>query len=73
MMLYPLDTRIGCGSRYPRNILGMEETPSSGRIPVAIVDDHVPVRDGFRRHVEHGGRYEVVIMADDGEDHIRQS
>jgi DNA-binding NarL/FixJ family response regulator len=46
---------------------------TSERIPVAVVDDHVMVRDGFRQGVESDGRYEVVIMAGNGEDYIRQS
>lgn len=49
------------------------ETAGPERIPVALVDDYECVRFGVRTQIERAGPYQVVILAEDAADYIRQS
>ncbi len=43
---------------------------SEGRIKVMVVDDHPIMRDGLRDALEASGRFEVVGLAEDGEEAV---
>ena len=44
---------------------------SAGRIRVMVVDDHPTMRNGLRDTLEASGRFEVVGLAEDGEEAVR--
>ena len=44
---------------------------SAGRIRVMVVDDHPIMRDGLRDALEASGRFDVVGLAEDGEEAVR--
>ena len=44
---------------------------SAGRIRVMVVDDHPIMRNGLRDTLEASGRFEVVGLAEDGEEAVR--
>ena len=44
---------------------------TAGRIRVMVVDDHPIMRDGLRDTLEASGRFEVVGLAEDGEEAVR--
>ena len=44
---------------------------SATRIRVMVVDDHPVMRDGLRDALEASGRFEVVGLAEDGEEAVR--
>ena len=46
---------------------------SAGRIRVMVVDDHPIMRDGLRDALEASGRFEVVGLAEDGEESVREA
>ena len=46
---------------------------STGRIRVMVVDDHPIMRDGLRDALEASGRFEVVGLAEDGEESVREA
>ena len=45
----------------------------AGRIRVMVVDDHPIMRDGLRDALEASGRFEVVGLAEDGEESVREA
>ena len=47
------------------------EVSTAGRIRVMVVDDHPIMRNGLRDMLEASGRFEVVGLADDGEEAVR--
>ena len=46
---------------------------SAGRIRVMVVDDHPIMRDSLRNALEASGRFEVVGLAEDGEESVREA
>ena len=44
---------------------------TAGRIRVMVVDDHPIMRNGLRDTLEASGRFEVVGLAEDGEEAVR--